>query len=66
MLRDCLEPDDLTRHLLLAGREIVDTAHYLFLTRGDLVSIGVDDPIYVACYLLDDVGNSPRSGSVRR
>jgi DNA invertase Pin-like site-specific DNA recombinase len=40
---------------------MVDAARYLFLTGSNLLSIGGDNPIYAACYLLDGGGKGPRS-----
>src|SRR5262249_28546103 len=45
--------------LLLADRELVDAARYMFLTGGD-------DLVDAARYLVELVGNVLRSGSLRR
>src|SRR5215470_8957523 len=59
VLRDRLKPEDLARHLPLAGRELVDAARYLLLTGGD-------DPLDAARYLVDPVSNGLRSSSSLR
>jgi hypothetical protein len=61
ILRDCLEPDDLARHLLLAGGEMVDAVGYLLLSGGDVAG----DPIDAARYLVEPVGSGFRDRSLR-